>query len=228
MAKKYDTKVGDVLGKLTVLAIFKPKNSYKRYSAVQCECMTMKIVWLSDIQSGNTVSCGCHRRLVATRDHKANPITKHGFAAGGKPRSEFRIWTGMKGRCLNPRNAAYSRYGGRGISVCERWKNSFISFYEDVGARPSSMHSLDRINNDGNYEPGNCRWATKKQQSRNQRRAVLLTHNGITQPIAQWSEETGINPDTIKARMKAGYSSSLVLSKSYLFGNSYSKQKRLR
>jgi len=87
--------------------------------------------------------------------------------------TEYTIWVDLKQRCNNPKASGYKRYGGRGITVCERWQNSFVDFFEDMGARPSSLHSIDRENNDGNYEPGNCRWATAAQQGQNSSNAKL-------------------------------------------------------
>ena len=115
--------------------------------------------------------------------------------------SEYHTWRCMRGRCKNPKSRLFSAYGGRGIYVCERW-NDFDMFYADMGPRPSSSHSLDRIDNDGPYSPENCRWATHYQQSNNRRSSVLLTFRGKTQSIRQWSRETGINHSTIQRRLK--------------------------
>ncbi|HEY9737554.1 MAG TPA: hypothetical protein V6D06_14770 [Trichocoleus sp.] len=112
----------------------------------------------------------------------------------------------MKSRCHNPNNAAYDRYGGRGIVVCDRWRESFENFYADMGPRPSEQHSIDRINNDGNYEPGNCRWATDKQQSRNTRRNRLLTYNGETLFLDEWAERLSISKHTLQTRLWRGWS----------------------
>ena len=128
--------------------------------------------------------------------------TKHGKWGT----TEHTIWKTMIQRCVNPKNNGYSRYGGRGITVCERWMdlNNFIA---DIGMRPSKEYSIDRINNDGNYEPGNCRWATAIEQANNRRRngkepsgCLFLSLNGISKTSAHWARELKINPKTIRSR----------------------------
>lgn len=128
-----------------------------------------------------------------------------------KYKSEFSTWSSMRYRCKNPGNAAWKNYGGRGISVCERWDASFTSFLEDMGPRPSPNHSLDRIDNDGNYEPGNCRWATQKEQMRNSCVADVITFNGQTKSVRDWAEETGIKWWTLKQRIKNGWPPEIAL-----------------
>lgn len=102
-------------------------------------------------------------------------MTANGDAARGRVAPEYHAWKGMIKRCTNKKNRGWPNYGGRGITVCERWRESYLTFLADVGRRPSSKHSLDRIANDGNYEPGNVRWATRKQQINN-RRPVRICH----------------------------------------------------
>jgi hypothetical protein len=111
----------------------------------------------------------------------------------------------MLQRCTNPKDKGYRRYGGRGISVCPRWKE-FKEFWKDMGARPSKDYSLDRINNDGNYEPSNCRWATRVQQNRNRSYARPITVDGRTQLMADWARERGLVEATICKRLARGWS----------------------
>jgi hypothetical protein len=114
-------------------------------------------------------------------------------------------------RCEDPENPAYDRYGGRGISICKRWRDAFADFYADMGPRPSRKHSIDRIDNDGNYEPGNCRWATHREQSRNQRTNLWLTLDGRRQIAADWSAELGISRPSITRRHQRGWTDEEVL-----------------
>lgn len=119
-----------------------------------------------------------------------------------RPANLRHIWHGMKSRCLNPNHDKYKNYGGRGIAICERWLNSYEAFVADMGPRPSPKHTIDRYpNNDGNYEAGNCRWATRQQQMRNTSKNHRLTHDGRTLTIAEWSEATGIPHAVLSKRV---------------------------
>lgn len=123
---------------------------------------------------------------------------------GGSGTPEHRIWKGMHQRCGNPNTIGWKDYGGRGISVCQQWE-SFPQFLADMGPRPSSSHSLDRIDVNGNYEPGNVRWASTAAQGTNRRNNRLLTYQGRTQTITEWAGETGINLGTLRDRLEAGW-----------------------
>lgn len=118
---------------------------------------------------------------------------------------EHGIWLQMKQRCLDPNNAAYDRYGGRGIKVCDRWLNSFEAFLDDMGPRPTGL-TIDRINNNGHYEPTNCRWTTYREQRLNSRSVRLLTFNGETRCLTDWARITGIGECTIFYRLQRGWS----------------------
>ncbi len=119
---------------------------------------------------------------------------------------EYVAWKGMRDRCRHSTRPDYPHYGGRGIQVCERWQTDFAAFLADVGPRPSKYHSLDRYPDvNGNYEPGNVRWATYKEQCRNRRNTLYLTINGETKPLIEWAEIAGIRADTLRARFHSGW-----------------------
>lgn len=122
---------------------------------------------------------------------------------------EYKVWKSMKYRCSNPNLNNYKDYGGRGIKVCDRWL-SFTNFIEDMGRRPSNKHSIERVNNDGNYEPSNCEWATTDKQSANKRQ-TLLTHFDKTQTVPQWANELGIDRRKIYWRLKKGWTTERAL-----------------
>lgn len=130
-----------------------------------------------------------------------HPSFKHGLTE----LPEYRAWQTMRLRCSNPANQAYPDYGGRGITVCDRWKEDFLAFLEDMGRKPSPKHELDRENNNGNYEPGNCRWVVRKVNDRNRRSNRHLTFCGQTKVVAEWCEELNLPRDTVHKRLKAGW-----------------------
>lgn len=158
-----------------------------------CDCGAEKTVTGSNLR-GKTRSCGC---LKAEIDPAR--LRTHG-KSGTK---EHKIWKGMISRCAITTATGYKNYGGRGVKVCERW-HDFSAFFTDMGECGQGM-SIDRIDVNGNYEPGNCCWSTKKDQARNTRRSTRITHNGETLTIVEWSERVSIGESTIRRRLKLGW-----------------------
>lgn len=132
-------------------------------------------------------------------------ISEHGEARRGEHSLEWRRWVAMITRCTNPKASNYARYGGRGIKVCDRWIKSYSDFLNDMGRAPSAEHTLDRINNDGDYEPGNCKWSTKEDQQNNRRNTLLIEHEGKKLSATQWSQIVRIPAKRILHRVKHGW-----------------------
>lgn len=180
-----------VFGALTVLAQI-PKEPGKRHRNTMflCRCVCGREMAVRRGRLPRAKSCGC-----------LNPTRTHGMF--GTP--EYAAWGRMIQRCETPQNASYSYYGGRGITVCARWRESFGAFLEDMGPRPSPKHSLDRIDNARGYEPSNCRWATRLEQNRNTRRNTRITALGRTMTLPEWAESSGVDYSVLRARISSGW-----------------------
>lgn len=194
--KTFINILGQTFGRLTVTKFL---GRYANHNGIiwecQCECGKVCCVNTSALTVGGQKSCGCWRR-----ESSIKRFTTHGMARS----PEHISWLAMWARCTNPKRPEWHCYGERGITVCDRWKD-FANFYADMGPRPSNKHTLDRINNAGNYEPPNCRWATRKQQMRNVRYNHHLTLNGETLCLAEWAERIGIHQTTLARRLKSGW-----------------------
>ncbi len=176
------------------------EKSIHRAAIFRCQCGKEFRESIGHVKVKNKTSCGCG----VVRHFKKRKYPNLGLSG---EMSEYSIWSQMKDRCLNHKNERYEDYGGRGISVFEPWINSFDNFYAYVGPRPSINHSLDRYPNvNGNYEPGNLRWATQKEQMRNTRDNHILEYNGISACIAEWAERTSLKPGVIWLRINRGLS----------------------
>lgn len=136
------------------------------------------------------------------RPHVRAVAVKHGMIDS----PEYNVWKHMKDRCYNPRSQRWDRYGGRGIRVCKRWMTSFENFLADMGFRPSRNHSIERVNNEGNYEPTNCRWATRYEQNHNKSSSVFIDYGGDRLTVGQWSNRLGFIRKTLDCRLRAGWS----------------------
>lgn len=189
-------RTGTRYGRLLVVARAKNGTGNKSRWVCRCDCdpQTTIIVQGGNLHDGHTTSCGCMKGIGGDRDmHGATRTPEH------------RAWVGMKLRCSNPNTKGYSRYGGRGIQVCDRWRDSFSAFLADMGPRPSPRHSVERRNNDGNYEPDNCYWATDAEQTRNTRQNRNYTYNGRTMCLTDWARESGRPRSTLMQRLERGW-----------------------
>ena len=193
-------KPGDVFGRLTLVSkLDRVVGQLSRWNC-KCSCGTecvRDIVYLSG--KTRAPSCGCWRHQILSAG-ATKRATRHGCT--GTP--EHRAWLDMKCRCSSESHACWHHYGGRGIRVCPEWMASFEAFLDHIGPRPSKTHSLDRVDNDGNYEPGNVRWATRKQQNSNMRRSLFVTVGGVTKTANDWAIEAGLDRGTVMDRIRRG------------------------
>lgn len=186
---KFIDLVGKKFSRLTVISRAGNKGKHARWNC-KCDCGNEVVVHGGNIRRGHTRSCGCLHSETIKECNKT-----HGMCE----KKEYGVWAEMIKRCTNPNYKRYKDYGGRGISVCDRWRK-FENFYADMGDRPKGT-SIDRIDNDGNYNPNNCRWATNKEQCRNQRSNVMLTFQGRTLCLSDWAVVVGIGRTTIRNRL---------------------------
>lgn len=163
----------------------------------RCTCGVERVLRGTSLRQGDSASCGC-----TSNDRISAANTTHGHASGPSKSPTYQTWMGMLQRCKVPQNANFADYGGRGITVCDRW-TSFESFLEDMGERPTGT-SIERRDNAGHYEPSNCYWATKFQQANNRRSNRLIEHAGRSQTVSEWAKEAGITPQCLFKRLGRG------------------------
>jgi hypothetical protein len=200
-------ETGSRFGRVTVLGeSLEPNRRVGVWVHVRCDCGTEFVVYARQLREERTRSCGCLRLELSSAR-----AMRHGHATGKGISPEFRVWTGAKTRCFNDRAPSWPRYGGRGITMCDRWRDSFAAFLADMGERPSPDHSLDRIDNDGPYSPGNCRWATREQQGGNKRNSRTIEHGGERLSLHAWSKRVGVKYSTILWRADNGWSEQEIL-----------------
>jgi hypothetical protein len=198
-------RVGEVYGRLTVLR--RAESAHReRLWLCRCACGGTALVKTAHLRSGNTVSCGCRRAEV--RAAIAAVQLTHGMSST----SEYRVWKGMKERCHSPASVCWPNYGGRGIKVCEAWE-SFENFYADMGPMSAPKLTIERDDNNGDYKPGNCRWATQSEQMSNTRRSTRIEYGGRVQTVDAWARELGIPHQTIRGRLRRGYTHAQALGK---------------
>ena len=204
---------GRKFGRLSVISeepskirIRQGKSLVDRYFLCRCDCGNTKVSSFANLGNG-VKSCGCLRSETGRKVALSN--VTHGMSSlhpgsAFKRTPEYAIWNTMISRCIRPKASGYEGYGGRGISVFDRWLHSFENFLLDMGSRPSAAHSIERINSDGNYQPDNCRWATAKEQTRNTSQNVFIEYMGKSQCLMDWAIETGIKYYTLRSRIRRG------------------------
>lgn len=183
-------------GSLLVLGYYgwrkTPGGQKKHGWRCRCDCGAETITDHSSLRAGTTTSCGCvHRKICSTHGRSKTKL--------------YGVWRAMIQRCHSPSTRTFYRYGGRGITVCPEWRVSFEAFLADVGERPSDRHSLERVDNNGNYEPGNVVWATLDVQLTNTRTNAWLTHNGETLTVSEWGRRLGMKKSLIQTRLVRGW-----------------------
>ena len=174
-----------------------------RHAVFQCECGQRLVMKIGNVKSNGSQSCGCLHREISRQLLTGNTNTRtHNLKKTGT----YNSWQSMKSRCSNEKQASFPQYGGRGLVVCDRWRNSFENFLEDMGVRPEGC-SIDRIDNEKGYSPDNCRWSSSKQQNRNRRNNVMLTIDGESKTVAEWCENPSAASDgNIYYRIERGWS----------------------
>lgn len=189
--------IGETYGRLTIIGDGGRNHINRPIAHCQCACGRELTTLYPNLRNGHTRSCGCISREVTTARNLRHGLSKTPI---------HNTWLNMRARCHSPSASGYHKYGARGISVCERWRNSFDAFLADVGPKPSPRHSLERINNDGHYEPGNVRWATATEQARNRRSSHVITVNGVSRTVAEWTERMNVNHWFVRNRLRRGWS----------------------
>jgi len=196
---------GQRFGRLTVINQADNKSGRVCWNC-KCECGNTKIISAKTLLNGGTQSCGCLRQQMIAQKN-----TKHGKSIRGQVTPEYLTWCEIIKRTENPSCLGFKNYGGRGISMCQEWRESFETFLNDMGKKPTPLHSIERINNESNYSPLNCKWASRKEQNRNKRNNVFLTHEGKTMCIKEWSEHLGIPAPTLYTRKRKNWSDQEIL-----------------
>lgn len=197
--------IGNKYGKLTVTSI--EKQNDKTMLNCKCECGNRIVREVYMIGNGSVKSCGCSKGDAIRRYNNSGKRSKGCYKDGRSLHPLYGTWFQMISRCENPKSKHYKHYGVRGIKVCDEWNDfwNFVNWSDSVGGRPNGF-TIDRIDNDGNYEPSNCRWADWRTQTTNKSSNVILEYNGISKTMIEWCEELKIHPHTLQNRLNRGWS----------------------
>lgn len=178
-------------GRLVAVELVAQDDSWNDKYLCKCDCGNQTIVLKLSLKSGDTRSCGCLMREIFTKHKACKDKT-------------YIIWQGMKQRCFDKKSKNYSKYGGRGITMCKEWREDYLIFLKDMGEVPEGK-SIERIDNNGNYEPSNCKWATIKEQARNKRNSLIINYKGQSKHLLDWCEELNLSYNLIRDRLRKGW-----------------------
>ena len=197
----WEQYIGNRYGRLVIIE-HKPRGNNNKYFLCKCDCGVYKEIDINTLKKGNTLSCGCYRlELIKNRTYR------HGMSRT----TEHHTWQCVLDRCCNEKSKLFPRYGGRGITVCDEWMNSFEKFFEDMGLKPDPKYSLERVDNNGPYSKENCIWADSKTQSKNKSTSKYLEYDGKIMHLNDWAHIVGIHSDTLAQRFDAGWSAERIL-----------------
>jgi len=199
-----NAEAGDKHGRLTIIKI-QDRDGTDRKCLCVCECGTEKLFRIGSLRRGTTQSCGCLQRELLSRR-----VLRHGHARDKTP--EYRTWWHMRTRCNNKNRADFKFYGGRGITICERWQR-FELFLADMGNKPTSLHTIERINNDAGYMPGNCKWATRAEQSQNKRGNIRVMYENEEVCLSEAARRSSISLNTLSKRINRGWPESRLFTR---------------
>lgn len=189
---RFQDLTGYRFGDLTVQYLHHKGRDGRSVWQCTCVCGGVAIVFASNLKRGHSTSCGCKKG------------ESHGEAEPSKRTAEYATWRHIITRCTDTNDPTYPRYGGRGIKMCDRWRDSYLSFLSDMGRRPSDWHSIDRIDNNGDYEPANCKWSTAKEQANNRRSNRIIEFAGLKMNLNQWAIHLGISRKALSSRFHRG------------------------
>lgn len=198
--------IGNTYGYLTVLKVEINETDNQTYAICECKCKNTKKVLPYQLKNGSVVSCGCLKKKLCKNLPKAKSTNNGNYLDGRSKHPLYGTWVQILSRCENPQNSKYEYYGGRGIKVCEEWRDfwKFVEWSDSVGGRPKG-YTIDRKDGDKDYEPSNCHWVDWKTQQRNKQNNMIIEYNGESKTIAEWSEELNIHQRTLSNRIHRGW-----------------------
>ncbi len=196
----YESRVGETKGRLTLLRVW--KSGLETLGEFSCSCGSVVVKKATYWAHGNTRSCGCLKSEKTTQRNRTH---------GGAGSAEYKVWVGILSRCHNPNSSSFHKYGARGVTVCDEWRNSFEKFFLHMGVRPTEKHSIERVDNALGYSPENCCWATATQQARNKGSSIYYEMGGVAKTLKEWANGANLAYACAYWRHQQGWSIEKIL-----------------